>query len=389
MEQPIQTMTRLIRCGITREAWPAEWSFDASQDTPESLYRLSKTHDLAHVVACALQQNGLLTAGETADAFEKEMMTAVCRYEQLAFEYDRIQTVLQTANVPYMPLKGAVIRQYYPEPWMRTSCDIDILIHEDDLAKATEVLTRELRYQLSEKSSHDWSFYAPNGVHLELHHTLIEPGSVRGADPLLTRVWEYAAPIPEEDPYRFHMQDAMFYFYHVAHMAKHIEIGGCGVRPFLDLWVLNHRVNGDRAPREQLLRAGGLLTFERAAARLSEVWFSGAEPDALTNSLQAFVLAGGLFGTFKTRVAVERQKKGGTVRYFLSRIFLPYDVLKYRYPVLQKHKWLTPFMQVRRWCRLPFGKRLKRVKKEMRANSSLSSEQQAAVAEMLRQLDLV
>ncbi|MBO4954226.1 MAG: nucleotidyltransferase family protein, partial [Clostridia bacterium] len=35
--------------------------------------------------------------------------------------------------IDFMPLKGAVIRQYYPEPWMRTSCDIDIHVKKDRL----------------------------------------------------------------------------------------------------------------------------------------------------------------------------------------------------------------------------------------------------------------
>ena len=39
-------------------------------------------------------------------------------------------------------------------------------------------------------------------------------------------------------------------------MAKHFENGGCGVRPFIDLWILNHRRPFDRAKRESLLRDG-------------------------------------------------------------------------------------------------------------------------------------
>ena len=35
---------------------------------------------------------------------------------------------IKKVQIPFLPLKGSVIRQYYPEPWMRTSCDIDILV---------------------------------------------------------------------------------------------------------------------------------------------------------------------------------------------------------------------------------------------------------------------
>lgn len=40
----------------------------------------------------------------------------------------------------------------------------------------------------------------------------------------------------------------------------------------------------------------------------------------------------------------------------MSRIFLSYDSLKVLYPTLQKHRWLTPIMQVRRFRLLFKGK---------------------------------
>lgn len=61
-------------------------------------------------------------------------------------EYNRICDALESVEISFLPLKGSVLRQYYPEPWMRTSCDIDILVHENDLEKTTEYLVRDLGY---------------------------------------------------------------------------------------------------------------------------------------------------------------------------------------------------------------------------------------------------
>ena len=49
-----------------------------------------------------------------------------------------------------------------------------------------------------------------------------------------------------------------------------------------------------------------------------------------------------------------------------------YDVIKFHYPVLQKHRWLTPIMEVRRWFKLIFCGHAKRTVRELKYNSNIS-----------------
>ena len=48
-------------------------------------------------------------------------MIAIYRYEKINYELNRLRSALNEAQIPFIPLKGSVLRQYYPEPWMRTS----------------------------------------------------------------------------------------------------------------------------------------------------------------------------------------------------------------------------------------------------------------------------
>ena len=146
---------------------------------------------------------------------------------------------------------------------------------------------------------------------------------------MLGGIWEDARPIK---PGSCHMilSDAMFYFYHMAHMTKHFEVGGCGIRTFLDIWVLQNRVEYDPAQREKLLREGGLWKFARGAEQVADWWFNGAQPDEMTRQVSDYIL-------------------------LLRRVFMPYDFLKAEYPILQTHKWLTPVYQVVRWVRMLLG----------------------------------
>jgi len=223
------------------------------------LFKLSKRHDLAHLIGDALDKNGLLPDGtEAKERFLKERDLAVYRYEYQNYELEQICKTLEKSKIPFIPLKGSVIRQYYPEPWMRTSCDIDILISKTDLDLAQEILIKELEYQAQAvDSSHDVSLYSPSGIHLELHHSLVENEHPQYSNDILYGVWE---AVSESRSCQKTMTNEMFYFYHIAHMQKHFEIGGCGVRPFLDVYLLQKHPQYRSEACYQLLKNGRILS---------------------------------------------------------------------------------------------------------------------------------
>ena len=365
-----------------------------SQSQPEippstlpELYKLSKQHDMAHLMYSGLEKQEFLENSEIITKFRKQQMIAIYRYQQLEYELNRICQLLEEVQIPFIPLKGSVLRKYYPAPWMRTSCDIDILIHEEDLQTAIQSVTERLNYQLDQRYSHDYSLHSLNGVHFELHYSLMEDNRAGNSSPILLSVWE-KSHLAENKRYHYVMSDEMFYFYHIAHMAKHFETGGCGVKPFLDLWILEHQIPHSDDPRNKLLEKGHLLTFANACRKLSNVWFSNDIHNQLTLALQEYILYGGTYGKTDNSIAVQQSQKGGKVKYIISRIFMPYDLLKNMYPTLQKQKWLLPFFHIRRWCRIIFKTGIKKAKYEMRASQNLSQDKKTQVANLLSQLEL-
>ena len=385
-EQVTRAMFALIRhvvCGaeLTEE--------DKAGLTPElfpQLYALSKSHDMAHIVAQGLSDLGLLGEDEISQKFQKQQMLAVYRYQKLNYELEQICQTLEDAKIPFIPLKGSVIRQYYPEPWMRTSCDIDVLVHKEELDRAV-ALFEEKGYKSDSKSSHDVSLYSASGIHMELHYETVDEGCATDATAILSKIWENSTP---QSAGSVHMMltDEMFYFYHIAHMAKHFENGGCGIRPFLDLWILEHRVEHSDTWCNTILEQGGLLTFANAGRRLSAVWFDEAKHDEMTEQMQSYILFGGVYGALENLVAVQQNKRGGKIRYALSRIFIPYDKIKFHYPILVKHRWLTPIMEVRRWFKLLFKGSVKSSLHELNVNRTMSQEQIAGTADLLQKLGL-
>lgn len=360
-----------------------------SEQELQWLYGISASHDLAHLVGNALFRDQMLSEhSEWAAKFKKQIFLANIRYERMQLTLNSLCQTMEEEGIPFVPLKGAVLRQWYPEPWMRTSCDIDLLVRKEDLTRVGEILTKRLSYRSEGLGSHDLSLFSPDGVHVELHYDLVEDGIAAQSRAVLQQVWECSTIMPDWN-FRYKMSDAMFYFYHIAHMAKHFEIGGCGVRPLIDLWILEHRVEHERTERDALLEKGGLLTFANACRSLSDAWLSGTETDTLSAQMQEYILHGGVYGNQENRVAVQQAKQGGKFSYAMSRIFLKYDVLKFHYPILMKHKWLLPVMQVRRWGHLIFCGGLNRSAKELKFNQTLSKEATNATKDFMERIGLL
>lgn len=355
--------------------------------TPQLQARLTavaKAHDMAHLLALGLQQNGQEIGAE----LKKSMFEAVYRSEQRERDFENVCTALSAAKIPFIPLKGAVLREYYPETWLRTSSDIDVLVRHEDFTRASSALVDMLGYRETMHSTHDVSFASPEGTHIELHFDLLEENRANNATRMLKNVWEYVAP-KEDGGYFYEMTDAFFYFYHIAHMSKHFENGGCGIRPFIDLWILDRIEGVNQNTRDELLEKGNLLQFSRVARKLSEVWFGGGEiEDPILLKMQNFILQGGVYGSADNRVAIQQKRRGGRIGYLLSRIFLPYAKLKRYYPILEKHRWLMPLMQIRRWFMLLKPDVAKMAKQEMRANGNIKKSRADEMKKLLDHIGL-
>ncbi len=379
-QETIAGFFALLRSAMCGE--PLSSAQKAALDTAAyaDIAALAEKHDLAHLLALGLEKNGLPTDGAPAEA----LMKAVYRHEQARFALAELCAALETAGILFMPLKGAVIGGYYPEPWMRTSCDIDVLVRPEDADAAAAHLVDTCGYTRERTGEYDVSLFSANRVHIELHFALLTDGA---AAEVLADVWR-TATVREGYTYWYDMADDLRYVYHIAHMAKHIVQGGCGVRPFIDLFVLDGLADADRAARDSRLAQSGLQTFAAAARRLSRVWLAAAVPDDTAAALEWYILRGGMYGSSENRIVVQQQKQGGSLRYAWAKIFLPYAVLQYQYPIIQKHRWLTPFMEVRRWCKLVFCGHARRTVNELRYNSAVSADEAAQAQAFLHKLGL-
>lgn len=361
-----------------QELTDAPCSFKKEEVTSQmllKLYESAKAQDLTHIVGEALEKAGLLSIDPVIEQkFSKQQMLALYRYERLNFEYTRICALFEEEGILYVPLKGAVLRQYYPKPFMRTSCDIDILVKEEALEKAVSLLCEKLNYKTEGgKTFHDFHLFSPGGVHLELHHNLRE--EIEPMDSVLLKVWDHVY-CPQGHRFCRMQTPEFLYFHQIAHAAYHFIKGGCGIRPIMDLYLLKQKLPYDSEKLEKLLEEASLSTFASKLFALSEVWFGGKKHDKLTLEMEEYILGAGIYGSVENSVAMGRAVKGSRTSYILGHIFMPYKNLKDRYPILKKCPLLFPFVSVYRWFYILFGKYRKLAFSIFKSNINLDSEKQ-------------
>ena len=305
--------------------------------TQRRLFLLAKSQDLAHLIGSSLSRAGLLTDEKAKAAFENAGIKALYRYTRLWHGYELVTTLFEESAIPFIPLKGALLRHLYPKPEMRTSSDIDLLVPEERLEEAIELLIERLGFERRKKTSHDVNLVLGDAVNLELHYNIIENDD--RLDPMLKKVWEFATAT-DKGKYEHHLSADYFAFHVVSHACHHFLGGGCGVKPVLDLYFLRHDETYDDAAVRKLVKESNIEIFYEALCTLGEVWLGNARHDRTTSAMEDFIFGGGAYGTLENRAAVgANRKKASGLSYALSRIFIPKQRLASLYPILNN----TPF----------------------------------------------
>ena len=368
MKKEINTLFALFRCAVFGEEL-CEYDKREAAQKASLLYAMARHHDLAHLVDYAYKISGIKANDKEAEFnLLKQQAMSVMRYENLNITVENISLLFEEERISFITLKGTAIRKLYPEPWMRTSCDIDILVREEDLDRAEKLLVEKLGFTSKGRQYHDISLYSDTDVHLELHFSIKE--NMESIDRLLSMVWEYASP-KAEGSFEYVLTNEFLLFQHVSHMAYHVVSGGCGIRYFMDLYLLEKRLKVDNMVFGKMLEECELTKFHETSLKLANIWFSNDKHDNVTLLLQKYILGGGVYGTKKNMIAANNKKRS-TVSYILNRIFMPYDELCIRYPKLKGKKVLLPFYWSKRLFNTINNVKNVNINSELNANNSVT-----------------
>lgn len=386
MDKIINVLMNLINVALQKEEIDIEQYHSLSQEEKNHLFKLCSKHSISVIVGDVLGKSNLVEKTPDVKKIMTNAFIAVYRYEQSKIEINKITNVLSELKIPYIVLKGPRVREYYPEPWLRTSCDIDILIHEKDIDLAVNELVQRCSYSKQERNFHDVPLITPNHLLLELHFNIKE--NMTNLDKILTRVWNYSFPVNHKDCMEYQQSNEFFIFHLLAHMSYHFLHGGCGIRSVLDIYLINHNMQYNKDQLKLLCKEAEIETFYEYVIQLSEVWFGENEHNEVTLAMEKYILHGGTFGTNDNSIAVGQLKNGGHKKYIFSRLFVSYNHLKGLYPSIEKYKFMKPLYQVKRWISMIKNRKLKRYVNELKLSRSITQEQLNSTKKLLKALNL-
>ena len=124
---------KILRSELTETELDDSVKEQLTPDVVSALYSLADRHDLAYIALSSLHKCGLKYDDAVYSKLDQKAIMSVYRNEQIKYAFAQICDTFDQSSIPYIPLKGSVIRPFYPQESMRTSCDIDILIHEQDI----------------------------------------------------------------------------------------------------------------------------------------------------------------------------------------------------------------------------------------------------------------
>ncbi|MBO5652814.1 MAG: hypothetical protein J6S44_01200, partial [Clostridia bacterium] len=137
---------------------------------------------------------------------------------------------------------------------------------------------------------------------------------------------------------------------------------------------------------ESLLQEAALSDFYSHFVSLARVWFLKEPHTSFSAQMEAYLLEGGIYGSFENSVATASSRQRG--KYLFKRIFPPYKTLAKTYPSLTKCPILYPLFLVRRWFRIFNGKKRKRAVNEVKTSMAMTAEQKDGITALFGALGL-
>lgn len=373
MKQSAYDMLYLACCGI-KEITP-----DAKRVEKMNLvdiYRLSQFHNITGLVYIALEP--LHIDASIMKQWKEDKEKAVLKNIRLDMERNRLFAFMDENKIWHLPLKGVIIKEYYPKAGMRQMSDNDILFDEKYEDFMHEWFVKN-QYEVDEyKVSNHNSYHKKPVLNFEMHMQLFISGFDVFGNGKTDALMDYYKNIKDrlvridDSKYEYKFTDEDFYLYFLVHSYKHYINSGIGIKVLLDCYViLNHLKNTmDFALLDQKLKDLGLYEYDQQLRELTKIIFDhykDLENVHFTKELQYmfdFFLTAGTYGTHENFVENQIHKQGiedankAKWTYIKNRLipdhyyFESSKQLQYIY----NHKYLMPFFLIYRVFRGVFTK---------------------------------
>lgn len=310
----------------------------------ERVVWLAQGHDVCAMLCDGLRKEPQIwcqVPEQIRKMLHRTYMQAIYWDTQRNYIRDQLKQRLTQAQIPHVFLKGICLKESYPEPALRTMCDIDALVYTRDYDRIGQI-AGELGGRPCDGDGNHFIFRFRNGVTVEFHPNLLHHAAFVGVQ--MNPGWQYVKQNSESAS--MEMTEEGLYLNVLCHLAHHFVCGGVGVRFVMDVWVCRNlwKCQPDRAKVEQELEQMGLLEFAGNIEALAECWFGKDTATPQLEELGEYILTSGSHGTAERAMlnAVSLAPGGSRMAALWKKTFYPREELEDRFPWCKGKALLLP-----------------------------------------------
>ena len=320
------------------------------------VFRLGELHNVTAMLTLEIKKlpPDKRPPAKIMNLFKQALGMTIQSFEAKAAGIEILEKTLSEKKIKHLYVKGAAIRKYYPSGEVRTSGDTDVIVEKKNLNTAADYLI-EKGFKLSQRNDiQNVLFYLDEEYEIETELEGVNDSGKNVFIPLFD-----TDKTVNTDDYSYELEPTYHLFYVIAHLLRHLSIGGVGVRQLMDVDVL---IRSGECDIERLLDIAESVELKKsysAVLALTKSFYNTpveidyALNEELKAKLEEIILSGGVFGfaisdnsTPRMVKSINESKNAGfltKLKAFLSMVFVSKDYLYRTYQYAGKHHILLPF----------------------------------------------
>ncbi|MBP3817727.1 MAG: nucleotidyltransferase family protein [Butyrivibrio sp.] len=259
----------------------------------------------------------------------------------------KIAETFEKNNIRFQILKGTIMKKIYPSPEMREMSDIDLVVYDENLDRAAEVL-ESMGFLNHGLKKHHMIFSKDKKLVVEVHWCLFDENV--GQIQHMYFKDNFRARLKEGTGYTYEFSKEDFYVYMIAHMAKHFFETGCGIRNLIDIYIYLNKYEKEMN-REYLiseLKKCKIDEFEKNMRELSYVWLDNRPCSDFHEKLFAYMLDSGIYGKTENGIwgQLAKETTNDNSSFKLHYYFPSIKFMREKYKWLKRYPFLLPIAWV-------------------------------------------
>lgn len=356
MEKEAKMLLKIIKSFLSETETTIEKEIDE-----EKLYQLAKAHSVSNFLQKWAQRNS--QSQTIKEKINQDYTNQIVKDTNQNIEVEKLLHRLEQNNIKTLLVKGVIMKDLYPQNYMRQMCDIDILVEDNDFKKVAKIIREMGFYKLYNHEKH-LVLTKPPFMIIELHRKLILQKDIIGYE-YFKNIWPLCMPYKNNQNI-YQLDRTHAYVFCILHLLTHFKFTGIKIKDILDVYLYQETYKQDLNPEKlnQIFQDLGISDFAQNIKEIAYKWFGEQELDEF-DEIEKFILKG---ISSKNRVNYSIGKNEGKIKFLITLLFPNKEIMQEKYPILKKNPLLLPIMWITRIGKdvctkgIPFKNRLRTIK---------------------------